>query len=67
LFNVNESVYFTPYADRKMKDTIFKRFLPAPAGSEVTGVAAYGLGGVTTPSRSAAVMITKNDGGMIVL
>jgi uncharacterized protein len=98
----------TTYAGRKMTGTIFKRFLTAPAGSEVTGVAespdgkalfvniqhpgentsaaaftaktfesnwpgngagvtAYGPGGATARPRSATVMITKNDGGVIGL
>jgi uncharacterized protein len=98
----------TTYAGRKMTDTIFKRFLTAPAGAEVTGVAespdgralfvniqhpgentsaalfaaktfesnwpgngagvaAYGPGGAAARPRSATVMITKNDGGVIGL
>ena len=99
----------TTYAGRKMNDTIFKRFLTAPSGSEVTGVAespdgrtlfvniqhpgentnaasftaktfesnwpgngagvaaAYGPGGAAARPRSATVMITKNDGGVIGL
>jgi len=97
------------FAGKKMNDTIFKRFLTAPLGSEVTGlaespdgkalfiniqhpgentatanigdpskyeshwpgngagVAAYGPGGSTARPRSATVMITKNDGGVIGL
>jgi hypothetical protein len=92
-----------------MDDTIFKRFLTAPLGAEVTGlaespdgktlfiniqhpgentaaanvadpskyeshwpgngagVAAYGPGGATARPRSATVMITKDDGGVIGL
>ena len=91
-----------------MNDTIFKRFLTAPIGAEVTGVtespdgtalfvniqypgenttasqfttgifesnwpangggvAAYGAGGASGRPRSATVMITKNDGGIIGL
>ena len=93
---------------RKMDDVIFKRFLTAPTGAEVTGlaesqdgtalfiniqhpgenttpalftagifesnwpgngggVAAYGPGGASARPRSATVMITKNDGGVIGL
>ena len=92
-----------------MDNTIFKRFLTAPTGSEVTGLAespdgealfiniqhpgenttaaqytaktfesnwpgngagiaaAYGPGGASARPRSATVMITKNDGGIIGL
>jgi uncharacterized protein len=99
----------TTHAGRKMTDTIFKRFLTAPTGAEVTGVAespdgkalfvniqhpgentsatafkakayesnwpgngagvssAYGPGGSGSRPRSATVMITKNDGGVIGL
>ena len=104
---------------KKLGDTKFKRFLTAPNGSEVTGVAespdgkilfvniqhpgentgsatdgagtvavsaassagpfesnwpgngrgvaAYGAGGAKARPRSATVMITKNDGGIIGL
>jgi uncharacterized protein len=97
------------YAGKKMNDAIFRRFLTAPLGSEVTGlaespdgkvlfiniqhpgentaaanigdptkfeshwpgngagVAAYGPGGTNARPRSATVMITKNDGGVIGL
>ncbi len=97
------------YAGKKMNDTIFKRFLTAPLGSEVTGLAespdgkalfiniqhpgentaaaniadpakfeshwpgngagtaAYGPGGALARPRSATVMITKNDGGVVGL
>ena len=99
----------TTYAGRPMTDVIFKRFLTAPMGSEVTGVAespdgkalfvniqhpgenttaaqfgtgifesnwpgngsgitaAYGAGGASARPRSATLMITKNDGGIIGL
>ncbi|MDB5827311.1 MAG: hypothetical protein JWQ73_1531, partial [Variovorax sp.] len=103
-------VTVTTYAGKKMTDTIFKRFLTAPKGSEVTGLAespdgkalfiniqhpgentaaanigdptkfeshwpgsgagiaaAYGPGGAAARPRSATVMITKNDGGIIGL
>lgn len=102
-------VTVTTYAGKKMNDTIFKRFLTAPLGAEVTGlaespdgkalfiniqhpgentsaasiadpskyeshwpgngagVAAYGPGGPTARPRSATVMITKDDGGIIGL
>ena len=102
-------VTVTTFAGKKMNDTIFKRFLTAPTGSEVTGLAespdgralfiniqhpgentsaakyaagayesswpgngagiaaAYGPGGATARPRSATVMITKNDGGVIGL
>ena len=95
------------YAGKPMTDTILKRFLTAPTGAEVTGVAespdgkalfvniqhpgenttaaqftsgifesnwpangsgltaAYGPGGASGRPRSATVMITKNDGGVI--
>ncbi len=96
------------YAGKPMNDTIFKRFLTAPTGAEVTGVTespdgtalfiniqhpgentstsnfnvgifdsnwpangggvtAYGAGGASGRPRSATVMITKNDGGIIGL
>ena len=102
----NKSV--VTYAGKPMNDTILKRFLTAPTGSEVTGVAespdgkvmfiniqhpgenttaagftagiyesnwpanglgvpAYGPGGASGRPRSATVMITKNDGGVIGL
>ncbi len=98
----------TTFAGRPMTDTIFKRFLTAPTGAEVTGVAespdgralfvniqhpgenttqagfvarvfesnwpgngsgvpAYGAGGASARPRSATVVITKNDGGVIGL
>jgi uncharacterized protein len=98
----------TTYAGRKMTDATLKRFLTAPKGAEVTGVAespdgkalfvniqhpgedttssqfatgifqsnwpgngagvaAYGAGGASARPRSATVMITKNDGGVIGL
>ncbi|MEJ8845201.1 PhoX family protein [Variovorax rhizosphaerae] len=103
-------VTVTTYAGKKMNDTIFKRFLTAPKGAEVTGLAespdgkalfiniqhpgentaaadiadaskyeshwpgngagiaaAYGPGGATARPRSATVMITKDDGGVIGL
>ncbi|MGJ7509528.1 PhoX family protein [Variovorax sp. GT1P44] len=102
-------VTVTTYAGKKMNDTIFKRFLTAPLGAEVTGLAespdgkalfiniqhpgentaaaniadaskyeshwpgdgagvtAYGAGGSTARPRSATVMITKDDGGVIGL
>ncbi|MBH2010867.1 MAG: DUF839 domain-containing protein [Xanthomonadaceae bacterium] len=102
-------VTVTTFAGKKMNDTIFKRFLTAPTGSEVTGLAespdgralfiniqhpgenttaakyaagtyesswpgngagiaaAYGPGGATARPRSATVMITRNDGGVIGL
>lgn len=103
-------VTVTTYAGKKMTDTIFKRFLTAPKGSEVTGLAEspdgkalfiniqhpgentaaanigdptkfeshwpgsgtgialpYGPGGAVARPRSATVMITKNDGGIIGL
>ena len=97
------------YMGKKMTDVTFRRFLTAPTGSEVTGVAespdgkalfiniqhpgenttnagftagifesnwpangsgisaAYGPGGASGRPRSATVMITKNDGGVIGL
>ena len=97
------------YAGKPMNDTILKRFLTAPTGSEVTGMAespdgkvlfvniqhpgentnaaqfasgifesnwpangsgltaAYGAGGASGRPRSATLMITKNDGGIIGL
>ena len=98
----------TTYAGRPMTDATFKRFLTAPLGAEVTGVAespdgkamfiniqhpgentrsnnfdlkvfesnwpgngggvpAYGPGGASARPRSATIMITKNDGGVIGL
>ncbi|MET0541747.1 MAG: alkaline phosphatase PhoX, partial [Variovorax sp.] len=103
-------VTIATYAGKKMNDTIFKRFLTAPKGAEVTGLAespdgkalfiniqhpgentaaadiadaskyeshwpgngtgiaaAYGPGGATARPRSATVMITKDDGGVIGL
>jgi uncharacterized protein len=102
-------VTVTTYAGRKMDNTLMKRFLTAPQGSEVTGLAespdgkalfiniqhpgentsvanfsagkfestwpangggiaaAYGPGGATGRPRSATVVITKNDGGVIGL
>jgi uncharacterized protein len=102
-------VTISTFAGQKMNDTIFKRFLTAPLGSEVTGlaespdgkalfiniqhpgentpsanigdptkyeshwpgngagVAAYGPGGGAARPRSATVMITKNDGGVVGL
>ncbi len=98
----------TTYAGRKMTDATLKRFLTAPKGAEVTGVAespdgkalfvniqhpgedtsatqfttgmfqsnwpgngagvaAYGAGGASARPRSATLMITKNDGGVIGL
>ncbi len=98
----------TTYAGRPMTDTTFKRFMTAPLGAEVTGVAespdgkalfvniqhpgentraanfdlkvfesnwpgngggvaAYGPGGASARPRSATIMITKNDGGVIGL
>ena len=98
------------YIGKKMTDVTFKRFLTAPTGAEVTGVAEspdgkalfiniqhpgentstsnfalgsfesnwpgttvgglaapYGPGGASARPRSATVMITKNDGGIIGL
>ena len=96
------------YMGKKMTDVTFKRFLTAPTGAEVTGVAespdgkalfvniqhpgentissmsalgiyesnwpgngagtaAYGPGGASARPRSATIMITKNDGGIIGL
>lgn len=102
-------VSVTTFAGKKMDNTILKRFLTAPTGSEVTGLAespdgkalfiniqhpgenttaaqyaaktfesnwpgngsgiaaAYGPGGASARPRSATVMITKNDGGIIGL
>ncbi|WP_218509572.1 PhoX family phosphatase [Variovorax sp. dw_308] len=103
-------VTVSTYAGKKMNDTIFKRFLTAPKGSEVTGLAEspdgkalfiniqhpgentaaadiadaskyeshwpgngagiaapYGPGGATARPRSATVMITRDDGGVIGL
>lgn len=102
-------VTVTTFAGKKMTETTFKRFLTAPLGAEVTGlaetpdgkalfiniqhpgentaaanigdpgkfeshwpgngagVAAYGPGGSTARPRSATVMITKNDGGIVGL
>ncbi len=97
------------FMGKKMTDVTFKRFLTAPVGAEVTGVAEspdgkalfvniqhpgentsasmftagmfesnwpgngsgiaapYGAGGASARPRSATVMITKNDGGIIGL
>ena len=97
------------FVGKKMTDVTFKRFLTAPTGAEVTGVAespdgralfvniqhpgentsaamftagifesnwpgngsgiaaAYGAGGASARPRSATVMITKDDGGIIGL
>ena len=98
------------YIGKKMTDVTFKRFLTAPTGAEVTGVAEspdgkalfiniqhpgentsaanfalgvfesnwpgttvgglaapYGPGGAAARPRSATVMITKDDGGVIGL
>jgi uncharacterized protein len=102
-------VTVSTFAGQKMNDTIFRRFLTAPLGSEVTGLAespdgkalfiniqhpgentsaanigdatkyeshwpgngvgvpAYGPGGANARPRSATVMITKNDGGIVGL
>ncbi len=103
-------VTVSTYAGKKMNDTIFRRFLTAPLGAEVTGVAespdgkalfiniqhpgentavanigspalfeshwpgngagstaAYGPGGSLARPRSATVMVTKNDGGVVGL
>ncbi|MDM0052607.1 PhoX family phosphatase [Variovorax sp. J22R115] len=102
-------VTVSTFAGKKMNDTIFKRFLTAPLGAEVTGLAespdgkalfiniqhpgentaaaniatpakyeshwpgngagvtAYGSGGSTARPRSATVMLTKDDGGIIGL
>ncbi len=98
----------TTYAGRDMTEATLKRFLTAPLGSEVTGVAesadgkvlfvniqhpgentsttnfglgvfesnwpgngsgtqAYGSGGAKARPRSATIVITKNDGGVIGL
>jgi uncharacterized protein len=106
---VSADVSVTTRMGRKMNDTILKRFLIAPLGAEVTGVAespdgkalfvniqhpgentaianianpaafeshwpgngggvaAYGPGGAAARPRSATVMITKNDGGIVGL
>ena len=105
---VNADKTVTTFAGRPMTDTIFKRFLTAPTGAEVTGiaespdgralfvniqhpgenttqagftakvfesnwpgngsgVAAYGAGGASARPRSATIVITKNDGGVIGL
>ncbi len=97
------------FMGKKMTDVTFKRFLTAPTGAEVTGVAespdgkalfvniqhpgentsasmftsgmfesnwpgngsgiaaAYGPGGASARPRSATLMITKDDGGIIGL
>jgi uncharacterized protein len=97
------------FMGKKMTDVTFKRFLTAPTGAEVTGVAespdgkalfvniqhpgentsasmftagmfesnwpgngsgiaaAYGPGGASARPRSATLMITKDDGGVIGL
>jgi uncharacterized protein len=98
------------FAGKKMTDVTFKRFLTAPLGAEVTGVAEspdgkalfvniqhpgentsltnftngmfesnwpgttvgglvapYGPGGASARPRSATIMITKDDGGVIGL
>jgi len=102
-------VTVTTFSGKKMNNTIFKRFLTAPTGSEVTGLAespdgkalfiniqhpgentsaanytagnyestwpgngagiaaAYGPGGAKARPRSATVMITRNDGGVVGL
>jgi secreted PhoX family phosphatase len=102
-------VTVTTHAGKKMNDTIFRRFLTAPLGAEVTGLAespdgkalfiniqhpgentaaasladparyeshwpgngagvpAYGPGGSSARPRSATVMITRDDGGIIGL
>jgi uncharacterized protein len=102
-------VTISTFAGKKMDDTLLRRFLTAPLGAEVTGVAespdgkalfiniqhpgentaaanigepskyeshwpgngagvpAYGLGGANARPRSATVMITKDDGGVIGL
>lgn len=106
---VTDSKSVVTYAGKPMNDTIFKRFMTAPTGAEITGVAespdgktlfvnvqhpgenttaagftagifesnwpangsglaaAYGAGGASGRPRSATVMITKNDGGIIGL
>ena len=105
---VTTSKSVVTYLGKPMNDTIFKRFLTAPTGAEVTGVAespdgkvlfvniqhpgenttaagfttgifesnwpgngggtaAYGPGGASARPRSATIMITKNDGGVIGL
>lgn len=102
-------VTVSTFAGKKASDATLKRFLTAPLGAEVTGlaespdgkalfiniqhpgentaaasiadparfeshwpgngagVAAYGPGGALARPRSATVMITKNDGGVIGL
>ncbi len=112
---VTTTVSVTTKMGKKLADTQFRRFLTAPKGAEVTGLAespdgkalfiniqhpgentgnatlaagtafpagpfesnwpgsgrgiaaAYGPGGATARPRSATVMITKNDGGVIGL
>ena len=106
---VTDSKSVVTYAGKPMNDTIFKRFMTAPTGAEITGVAespdgktlfvnvqhpgenttaagftagifesnwpangsglaaAYGAGGASGRPRSATVMITRNDGGVIGL
>ena len=103
------AVTVSTFAGKKMSDTTLKRFLTAPLGAEVTGLAespdgkalfiniqhpgentataniadatkyeshwpgnglgaaAYGPGGALARPRSATVMITKNDGGVVGL
>jgi uncharacterized protein len=102
-------VTVTTYAGKKMNDTIFKRFMTAPLGAEITGLAEspdgkslfiniqhpgentssanigdptkfeshwpgngvggapYGPGGAAARPRSATVLVTKNDGGIVGL
>jgi secreted PhoX family phosphatase len=102
-------VTVSTFAGKKANDTILRRFLTAPLGAEVTGlaespdgralfiniqhpgentsatnigdptkyeshwpgngagVAAYGAGGTSARPRSATVMITRNDGGIVGL
>ncbi len=102
-------VTVTTHAGKKQSDTVLRRFLTAPLGAEVTGlaespdgktlfiniqhpgentaaanigdpakfeshwpgngggVAPYGAGGAAARPRSATVMITKNDGGIVGL
>jgi uncharacterized protein len=102
-------VTVSTFAGKKADETILRRFLTAPLGAEVTGLAespdgkalfiniqhpgentaaanigdpskyeshwpgngggvsAYGPGGASARPRSATVMITKNDGGVIGL
>ncbi len=105
---VNADKSVATYVGKPMTDTTFKRFLTAPTGAEVTGVAespdgrvlfvniqhpgenttsagfsanifesnwpgngsgvpAYGPGGASARPRSATIVITKNDGGVIGL